>query len=539
MAAVREAAKSLSGYKRHITSDFLADRYPYVEEINAGLANDEVSMAAGERLFPRLVEQLQDPNLAPEVLIEALSTLHEMSANQEQKCTAIASDVIAACTNLLMHENIPVRSEAAKVIGSLALLMGGRSLMPIGNTQLSRKLTQAVGAGPTLPRLAKLLLSCDDERVKMNVAQTFKAVAIFRDGCQQVVDQGSVKSIAQYLCATLPDQPTTEPLALCLLALLQTLAAVTMYARDGMRDVFNVGLLDKVIRFLELLPASGRVASVAPAKVNDVLRQELRLPYRPRAPEVASAEATEMVRQALRFLWHCGNDACGRKEALKAQGVRVITHFLGDKDQKVREAAVCALNVIALETQGKKDVLQHSLEAVVKLLHSKEETAYLHEACVQLCRGASELPDFRFAFARRALGSIWLLEKVFGTTSLAAISPLLGSAEDNDTREQAAKVSVYFLTKPSDGDTIRVPPVSPPELIRNPALFAIEECVDILHNLLQILEFARAPALECLEALTNFDRPRDELRAVLESGRAAAPQDAMAEINAMLGKRAA
>mmetsp|Transcript_22568 Transcript_22568/g.59602 ORF Transcript_22568/g.59602 Transcript_22568/m.59602 type:complete len:519 (-) Transcript_22568:52-1608(-) len=516
--AVMQEVKQLPGYQRHITSEFLADRYPYLEDINGHLKADQVSMAKGDRLFPRLVEQLQSPGMAPEVLVEALCTVCDMCSNQEQKCTAICSDVIAACTNLLMHESIPVRRDAARVIGSLALLMGGRSLLPVGNTAMARDLTKAVGSGPTLPRLAKLLLSCDDELVKMNVAATFKAVTIFRDGCQQVVDQGSVKSIAQYLCATLPDQPATKPLALCLLYLLQTLAAVTMYARDGVRDVFNCGLLDKVIRFLEFVPPDGRVVVAPPA------------------------ESCEIVRQCLRFLWHCGNDQQGRREALKAEGVRVITRYLADKDQKAREAAICALNVVALETQGRKDLLEHSLEAMTNLLHSIKETHYLQEACVQLVRGASELPAFRFAFARRVLSSIWLLEKVYGTTALAAISPLLGPKEDAGTRTQAAKVTGHFLALKGEaqkGDDIRVPPVSPLESIEEPALYAMAECVDILHNLLEILEVSRAPALLCLDILTNFNRPREELRRVLASGRARAPEDAMPEIERMLAKTSA
>eukprot|EP00439_Symbiodinium_sp_Y106_P006486 s10413_g1.t1 len=49
-----------------------------------------------------------------------------------------------------------------------------------------------------------------------------------------------------------------------------------------------------------------------------------------------------------------------------AEGAKVITQFLSHEDAKVREAAICALNVISLETRGKKDILQHSLEAIAR-----------------------------------------------------------------------------------------------------------------------------------------------------------------------------
>eukprot|EP00929_Paragymnodinium_shiwhaense_P119366 TRINITY_DN91257_c0_g1_i1.p1 TRINITY_DN91257_c0_g1~~TRINITY_DN91257_c0_g1_i1.p1 ORF type:complete len:518 (+),score=109.57 TRINITY_DN91257_c0_g1_i1:89-1642(+) len=497
MKQAQAPVANMQGFKRHIVSDFLADRYPYLEDIRGHLKNDDVSMAAGDRLFPRLVEQLMEPSMAPEQLCEALRTIWDLASHQENKCEAIVSDVVAAATNLLLHDSIPVRREAAKVITAMARVIPGRSLMPLGNTNMPRKLTGVHVPGPTLPRLAKLLLGCDDELVKMNVAEALCNITIFRDGCQQVVDHQTVKGIAQYLTAILPDVPTTRPLCMCLLYLLRTLAAVTMYASNGLRDVFGITLLGRVIAFLGQVPKGG-------------------------IPVVSEEESTETVRNALRFLWHCGNDPVGRKEMLAADGVRFITAYLQHGDTKVREAAVCALNVISLETSGKKEVLQHSLSGLAALAHSRGETPYLHETCVQLCRCASELPAFRFAFARHTIESIWLLEKVYGTTALAAISPLLREGETAEMRTQAAKVMAYFLTKqePAQGDLIRVPPVTPLDHINNPVMFAIEECVDCLHDLLSLLAVAPDPAFECLEALTTCDKPRIELRDILENNRA-------------------
>ncbi|CAL1150794.1 unnamed protein product [Cladocopium goreaui] len=240
----------LQAYNRHIISEHLKDRHPYLEDIRGHLKVDEVSTAQGERLFPRLVELLSMPSIAAEKLVEALHTICDLCSHQESKTVAISSDVIAAATHLLMHDSVPVRRAAARVISSMALLIGGRSLLPIGSGPLGERLVEQ--SGPALPRLAKLLLSCDDELVKLHVAEAFQAITIFRDGCQQVVDQGSVLGITQYMCGTLPDLPSTRPLALCLLRLLQTMAAVTMYAKDGMRDIFSTGfgLIGKVVKFL-------------------------------------------------------------------------------------------------------------------------------------------------------------------------------------------------------------------------------------------------------------------------------------------------
>uniref|UniRef100_A0A7S2DJJ1 Protein HGH1 homolog n=1 Tax=Alexandrium andersonii TaxID=327968 RepID=A0A7S2DJJ1_9DINO len=281
-----------------------------------------------------------------------------------------------------------------------------------------------------------------------------------------------------------------------------------------MRDLFGVGLIAKVIEFLDKTPKDVGISVVSPE------------------------ESTDTQRQAMRLLWHTGNDPRGRSETLKADGVRVITAYLDSPDAKIREAAVCALNVASLETQGKKDVLQHSVEGLGRLLHSEAETPYLHETCVQLCRCASELPAFRFAFARHVLRSIWLLEKVYGTTALAAVSPLLRSSEQVETREQAAHVLAHFLqqSRPAQGDRIRVPPVAPLQHVDQPPMFAMEECVDVLHDLCALLFDAPEPALECLAAITEADKPREHLRELIVSRKVRIPEAVRDQVDALLRK---
>jgi len=238
------------------------------------------------------------------------------------------------------------------------------------------------------------------------------------------------------------------------------------------------------------------------------------------------------------MLWHVGNDPEGRKEMLKVDGVRLITSYLdANQNPDVREAAICALNVISLETNGKMEVLKHAIEPFARLLHSDKETDYLQETCVQLCRAASELPGFRFTFARHILKSIWLLEKIWGTASLAAVSPLLDPKEDPETRTQAAHVVCHFLRTqaPSQGDAVRVPPIAL-ELIVEPAMFAMQECVSILPNLVSLLDIAREPALECLDALTDAQRPRKELIELMAESRVKVSEGNLPQVQVMLEK---
>jgi len=134
---------------------------------------------------------------------------------------------------------------------------------------------------------------------------------------------------------------------------------------------------------------------------------------------------------------------------------------------------------------------------------------------------ASELPAFRFAFARHIVMDVWLLEKVYGTTALSAVSPLLEDREEDEIRTQAAVVMSHFLHKkePEQGALIRVPPVCPLRHINQPALYAFEECTGVMHNLVSLLNVAPAPALECLDALTDIKAPREKLRWILDEDR--------------------
>jgi len=497
----------LQAYQRHIVSEHLVDRHPYLEDIRGHLKADDVSVAFGGRQFPRLIEQLKSPDISAEKLAEALRTICDLVPNQESKCQAVSADVVSAAADLLTHEDTAVKREAAKTIAAVALLLNGRSRMP------------ALNAGPAVPKLSRLLLTCNDEGVKANVAEAFNAICIFRDGCQQVVDQGAVKAIASYLCVVLPEQPQSQLLALCFLNLLKALSQVTMYANNGLRDLLGCGLIGKLCVFLSRVPPGQGI------------------------PVVSPEQSTETVRQALRVIWHIGNDMHGRVEALKAKGVEVVTAFLADQDSKVREGAVCALNVLSLEIAGKKDILQHSTVPLAELLHSEGETQYLTETCVQLCRCASELPAFRFTFAKHVLKSIWLLEKVYGVTSIAAVYGLLAD-EDPNIRILAVHATRHFLTKlpPARGDEIRVPPVCPLERIDQPAMFAIEECTGILHNLLFLLgedmpRDAQGPALDCLEVLTEELKAQEELLEVLKSGERPVAASLQQAVEAMCHKK--
>merc|ERR1711879_318508 len=88
----------------------------------------------------------------------------------------------------------------------------------------------------------------------------------------------------------------------------------------------------------------------------------------------------------------------------------------------------------------------------------------------------------------------------------------------------------------SEGDTIRVPPVTPLYHIQHPCLFCYEECPDVLNDLLALLPVASLPAYDCLEALTNYGKPRNCLRAILRDGHAIVDSQDLPRVEALLDK---
>jgi len=67
-------------------------------------------------------------------------------------------------------------------------------------------------------------------------------------------------------------------------------------------------------------------------------------------------------------------------------------------------------------------------------------------------------------------------------------------------------------------------------------MYAMEECVSIIPNLVSLLDMAREPAVECLEALTDAEKPRKELLELVAESRVKVSEEMLPEIQRMLDK---
>merc|ERR1711933_613423 len=123
--------------------------------------------------------------------------------------------------------------------------------------------------------------------------------------------------------------------------------------------------------------------------------------------------------------------------------------------------------------------------------------------------------------------------------TLEAVNPLLEPAETSGTRSQAAVVMAHFLQgdpEPEGNKSLRhrIPPICPSDHVDDPARYAMEECVDILHNLVSLLDLVREPAMQCLEVLLGTRKAQDELRELMAEGRVTVPHSARADVERLL-----
>lgn len=120
----------MQSYKVYKVSEMLKDRHPYVKEDNLMrnvIDPTEVAVAYNERAVPKLAEMLVLDNLAWDRRRDALITLNELVSHQESKVEMVDNKVVYSATNLFVDDNFEVRSEAAKLVGSLLFLEVGRA----------------------------------------------------------------------------------------------------------------------------------------------------------------------------------------------------------------------------------------------------------------------------------------------------------------------------------------------------------------------------------------------------------------------------
>ena len=118
------------GYKKHIVSNFLSDRHPYLEKpFNERYDPTEVFHAVFDRAIPKLVEILTYEDLPAQNYKEALMLLNEQAGHQENKDQMISQKLVLLSLIYIKHSDKEVRRESLLLLGSLCSIQRGRDCL--------------------------------------------------------------------------------------------------------------------------------------------------------------------------------------------------------------------------------------------------------------------------------------------------------------------------------------------------------------------------------------------------------------------------
>eukprot|EP00163_Fabomonas_tropica_P018826 TRINITY_DN33219_c0_g1_i1.p1 TRINITY_DN33219_c0_g1~~TRINITY_DN33219_c0_g1_i1.p1 ORF type:complete len:376 (-),score=58.54 TRINITY_DN33219_c0_g1_i1:224-1261(-) len=171
-------------HKLYQVSEFLTDRHPYLQEpFPHDIDPKEIALAFGWRVYPKLNEALEQPDLSVEQKRLTLVCLIAVLTSQEAKYRAIQDGVIEHVTELLRDEEGILRAMACEVLSKFTCLPQGKS-----EIVLSR----------AMPALNDLL-SDEDFSAREWAALCFAGLSQSRDGVVMIVDSYSVMPLVDAL----------------------------------------------------------------------------------------------------------------------------------------------------------------------------------------------------------------------------------------------------------------------------------------------------------------------------------------------------
>lgn len=145
-------------------------RHPYMQEpFYRDVEPNQITTAVFDRMIPKFKDILQNDELEPEKLRDALKTLNENVHHQETADKMIDEEILSIASGLLKHEDPQVREQAALLQGSFAISGIGRRMFDFVFENL------------------KELLEDEDLNVREATAWAFMRLSVNDDGCEKMV----------------------------------------------------------------------------------------------------------------------------------------------------------------------------------------------------------------------------------------------------------------------------------------------------------------------------------------------------------------
>ncbi|GMH42144.1 hypothetical protein BSKO_10063 [Bryopsis sp. KO-2023] len=305
---------------RHVVSEFLKDLHPdYSPPTIKGVIPDEIAVAHGRRVIPKLVDALKLPELPDEGRAHCLRIFNALMPNQEMKAEAIALDVAPSLMKHMTSDTLEVVTLCCQAVETICKVLPGRlAVVKAGGIQT---LTSTLTKAPTYTTAA------------------FEQLCRFKDGQQAVL-----QSTSQVIPA--------------LVALINDEATALEASRDGASTLSNLTSTDSGI----MLALEAKVPQCMVALVKRVAE--------------GSSQQEEIGAVIMDICAECfqrmSRHELGKVSIRENHGIDALASVLSKCVSTVKKAT-SALMGISIDIEGKKAVMDVCFEPLMELIKHEEQ----------------------------------------------------------------------------------------------------------------------------------------------------------------------
>ena len=332
----------IHGFKKHVVSNFLQDRHPYLQPpFNQRYDPKEVYHAVFDRSIPKLVEILDMQDLPDQSYREAFMLLNEMSSHQENKIVMIDSGLVCTSISYMRHPDSEVRRESTNLLGSLLSLMRGRDQL----------------AGVEIDQVFPDILMKDELKCREVCGWMLCRMCSGRDGVDILINTNQIQYIIKSFRANSESYDKKEAMFLiymleCMASILQTdkgienfvsTTAIKRFNEILIKEEHTYGEYENRIRYLCLLCSSL-------IEMNDEGKEEsIRHGMIETANRYLNHEDEHIANAATRVIMFASIDLKGKTKSVEPQGDVIIRNLIDLLEHKnrdiVRNAEITLMNI--------------------------------------------------------------------------------------------------------------------------------------------------------------------------------------------------
>jgi len=318
------------GYQQVVVSNFLQDRYPFLEEPgdkeNREVFQEERGLVGGVhkcvffRRVGAMLQVLTHPNSTGPQVREALLILNETVSVQEEKSKMIEAGLVEVGFGLLDETNELVCLEALSLLGSLLSVREGRMRLP----EVEFKYVTS-------------LLTAGSLRLRENVGWMLTRIASGRDGVGHLIAKKMLKPILMSLTSTAGRAKDASEAA-SLSYLLQTTLEI-------LRDDHNI------VQF---------TGHGFPEHLNKLLLAVAG------SSQVFGKRSDDIAFLSLECLSLFVIDNRAKSEAVAAGTVEAVESYLHHSNSLVINSAIRVLMFVAIDPAGRARIIEYPNQALLR-----------------------------------------------------------------------------------------------------------------------------------------------------------------------------